>query len=334
MKAFIKSILKKIPVIRQMSEFRDALLKEQASRLAASKQLSIHDFIAICQDTSSYENVGTIAQQDCSQPADEKWLQFDNVAVERTIEEYKQYDPFPLPVAADREGYFGERHYHYWLSGLKDYLAIKTALQKYGVSLDQSAAIFDFGCASGRVLRHFACHERGIDIWGADINIRHVEWVRRFLPDTIRIFQNSILPSLPIEDATCSLVYAFSVFTHIDKFELAWVAEIQRILKKGGIAYLTIHSDRTWNNIKAAEPLYTQLLAQRDHIQEFDVTPELFGKPMPREKTVFKVATNSIYNANVFHSTEYITSTWGRFMDVLEIMTEGHGYQDVVLLRK
>ena len=49
-------------------------------------------------------------------------------------------------------------------------------------------------------------------------------------PTNLRIFQNTILPHLPIEDNSLSLVTAFSVFTHIDDLDLAWIAELRRIL--------------------------------------------------------------------------------------------------------
>jgi SAM-dependent methyltransferase len=264
----------------------------------------------------------------------EEWLRFDNVKMERSIAEYMKSDGFPIPSPHDREGYFGGRHYHYWLSGLKDYLSLKEGLDEVGNPLRESSAILDLGCASGRVLRHFACHEKELDLWGADINTRHVEWVRRFLAPSIKVFPATIVPHLPLEDNTCSLVYAFSVFTHIDELELAWIAEIRRILRRGGVAWLTIHSDHTWRAIERARPLYDTLLAMKDHIQEYRVTPELFKVPMPTERVAFRWTTASIYNTNVFHSTDYIRREWGRFFEVLDIKREGHSYQDVVVMRK
>ena len=52
-------------------------------------------------------------------------ISFDDSTLERDLESYIGEDPYPIPATADREGYHGERHYDYWLSGLKDYLLLK-----------------------------------------------------------------------------------------------------------------------------------------------------------------------------------------------------------------
>ncbi|MEZ5830645.1 MAG: class I SAM-dependent methyltransferase [Dongiaceae bacterium] len=247
---------------------------------------------------------------------------------------YLEQDPHALPVTADREGYYGDGHFDWWLSGLNDYLRVKDVLAKNGANLSSGDELFELGCASGRVLRHFACHEPKCAVWGADINLRHVEWVRQFLPQRIRIFQNTILPQLPIADGTMSLVCAFSVFTHIDDMELAWICELRRILKPGGIAYLTIHSEHTWQRLGPGLPVYDALISQRDKIADYRVSAELFKQPMPEDKMVFCWDASGTYSSNVFHSTNYIRDTWGRFMEIKEIIVGGHSYQDVVVMMR
>ena len=286
--------------------------------------------ISIKGDLSPYENLLPVSNYS----DDEPWVKFDNVKMEWSLSSYIADDTYPIPSTSDREGYHGSRHYDYWLSGLKDYLCIKQALGNQNVHLGDSFSIFDFGCASGRVLRHFLCHEKGLDLWGADINLRHVEWIRQFLGPSLRMFQNTTFPSLPLEDNTFSLIYAFSVFTHIDAFELAWLAELRRILKKGGFAYLTIHSEHTWKTMGPTRALYHDLLAMKEHILEYEVTPELFKKPMPSERTMFTWRNVSVNHAILFHSIDYIKNVWGRFFEIVDIVSEGHDYQDVVLLRK
>jgi SAM-dependent methyltransferase len=266
---------------------------------------------------------------------DTPWISFDDSTLERDLDSYIAEDPYPIPATADREGYHGDRHYDYWLSGLKDYLLVKRTLRSCGaVSLLHDGGVLALGCATGRVLRHFLCHETDVDLWGTDINQRHVEWIRRFLPPSVRVFQNSVLPHLPLEDNSFSLVYAFSVFTHIDAFELAWLAELRRILRPGGMAFLTVHTERTWNTMTPNRGLYHDILIMKDYITECPVTPEMFQSPMPRERMVLSWQTATVNNAILFHSTDYIRNTWGRFLEVIDIQIEGHEYQDVVVLRK
>ena len=266
---------------------------------------------------------------------DTSWISLDESTLERSLDSYIAEDPYPIPATVDREGYHGDRHYDYWLSGLKDYLLLKRTLRSNGApDLLYEGGVLELGCATGRVLRHLLCHETGIDLWGTDINQRHVEWIRRFLPSSVRTFQNSILPHLPLEDNSFSLVYAFSVFTHIDAFELAWIAELRRLLRPGGMAYLSVHTEHTWNSIGPNHNLYHDLLIMKDYIHECKVGPELFQFPMPRDRMVLSWHTVAVNNAILFHSTDYIRNTWGRFLDIVEIKLEGHEYQDVVVLRK
>ncbi len=260
--------------------------------------------------------------------------QFDDLLGGRMPEEFLGRDPYPLPRPEDREGYQGNRHYDYWLGGLRDYLCVLSHLKRMGCGVASEGRVFELGCASGRVLRHFAL-QGGFDAWGADINARHTEWIRLFMPPEIKAFQNTILPNLPVEDNFFDIVTAFSVFTHIDDLELAWIAEVRRILKPGGVAYLTIHSDDTWNGLKDNDSVIkNQLLSMKDYITEFKVSEELFRYPMDKERMVFWWPFGTSYNCSVFHTKSYIRSAWGRFFEILDIVRGASSYQDAVILRK
>jgi SAM-dependent methyltransferase len=258
----------------------------------------------------------------------------DDLGIGTDLSRFVARDEYPIPAVADREGYHKDHHYDWWVSGLRDYLCVKRALANHGVPLQRGASVFELGCASGRVLRHFACQEDGLTVWGADIQLRHIEWIRIFLPRHIRVFQNTVLPHLPLESNSQQLVYAFSVFTHVDDFDLAWLAELRRILRPGGIAYLTVHSERTWRNMNPEWALWKGLMRQRENIPDYNISAELFQGPMPLPKTVFWWSSGQTYNTQVFHSDEYIRSAWGRFLPVKEVIAAGYDYQDVVILQK
>ena len=262
------------------------------------------------------------------------FTQLDDLEIGPDLSRFIAKDDYPIPAETDREGYHKGRHYDWWVSGLRDYLFTKRALMRYGVRLHPGDNIFELGCASGRVLRHFACQESRLTIWAADIQLRHVEWIRKFLPSQIRVFQNTVLPQLPLESNSQKLVYAFSVFTHIDDFELAWLGELRRILVQGGVAYLTIHSERTWQNMNPEWPLWKGLIRHRDSILDYKISPELFQGPMPSPKTVFWWGTAQNYNTQVFHSDEYIRNAWGRYFSIKEVIPAGYDYQDVIVLQK
>lgn len=262
------------------------------------------------------------------------WINLANLQLERTLAEYIERDTLPIPAAANREGYHGERHYDYWLSGLKDYLQIKQTLAQHHLPFPQHGRVLELGCATGRVLRHFICQEPAVEMWGVDINLSHIEWLLQFFGSSPKVFQNSVLPQLPIADNSIDLIYAFSVFTHLDEFELAWLAELRRILKPGGVAYITVHTDHTWQILSDKHALFHHLLSLQAHFADYKISPELFAKPMQTPRIAFKWQYNGMKNANLFHSKEYLCTTWGRFLQVLEIIPEGADYHDVILLRK
>lgn len=240
-------------------------------------------------------------------------------------------DKYPLPMTKDREFYHGDRHAAYWMSGLGDYLKIKKAAADLGIELD-GGRYFEMGCASGRVVRHVACQTTA-DVWCCDLNLRHTEWIRAFLPESIKAFHNHALPHLPLSGDYFDVVSAFSVFTHIDDFEFAWLMELRRILKKGGMAYLTIQSEHTWESYKQTW-IKDQFSVLKDQITELEVNDELFAGPLPREKTVMWWPAQDVYNSTVFHTTDYIRREWSRFFEVVDIRKNGHAYQDVVILRR
>jgi SAM-dependent methyltransferase len=155
-------------------------------------------------------------------------------------------DTAPLPVDRDREVYYGDFHLNYWLMGLGDFMLIQEIANKSGVPLKSGARFFDFGCASGRVLRQFIFQAEEVNAYGCDIERNNIRWIKKHLPPKAIVFQNTILPSLPIPDNFMDFIYAGSVFTHISDFEDAWLLELRRILRPNGVAFLTVHTDRTW----------------------------------------------------------------------------------------
>ena len=234
-------------------------------------------------------------------------------------------DTLPLPVTKDREGYYGPHHFSYWASGLRDLSNMTFACDRLGVTVRD---FLDIGCSSGRVIRHSALQHPEIRTFGCDINAAHVAWVAQHLPNDIMIFQNSSVPTLPIPDASMDLVSAFSVFTHIEAFETAWLMEIRRILRPGGLAWITVHTEKTWDDMTESWPLYNAL---KNH-PEFTKIPA--GSPMPRDRMVFRWRADRSYSSNVFYSYDYIHKYWSRYLDIVETHRRLPVFQDVLVMRK
>lgn len=235
-------------------------------------------------------------------------------------------DTYPLPITEDREGYFDDRHYDYWLSGLKDFLDISMAATKAGIQITSDTRVLDLGCASGRTIRHFAIQSPA-QAWGCDISVNHVLWCNRYLPENLKVFQNTSLPHLQIEDNFFDIIYAMSVFTHIESFETSWLCELSRILKPGGMAYVTIHDESSWKNMPTT---WGAGHAVTNH-PEFD--KKWLKDGFPGEKFISRWHKDKSYSSNVFYKLSYIKKVWGKFFEIDEVIPNGSAYQTVLVLR-
>jgi SAM-dependent methyltransferase len=246
---------------------------------------------------------------------------------QKDFDAFVQNDPWPIPTGEDREGYWPNYDGQYWVLGLVDHLKVMQVAERHEVDIRR---YFDFGCASGRVLRHFCAHTTIPELWGSDINQRHIRWLYEHLPARVKPIFNHCIPTLPIEDNYFDLISAFSVFTHLDTYETAWLAELRRILRPGGLAYLTVHNDHTW--IALRENLEHRLLKGMRLVSN-TVVDDL-KRDIPEGRTVYRYKEQGPYRAQVLHSNRYLHNVWGRYLDIVEILPGHHGLQSVVVLRK
>jgi len=123
---------------------------------------------------------------------------------------------------------------------------VRTAVADYlgraGYRFDQFSRTLDFGCGVGRFL--FAMHEvagPGQQLHGCDIDARCADWCRANI-DFATVIHSTLEPPLPYADGEFDFVYALSVFTHLSlELQFAWAWEIARILKPGGVLFVSTH---------------------------------------------------------------------------------------------
>jgi SAM-dependent methyltransferase len=199
----------------------------------------------------------------------------EHYAADRRKDEWKgldfaaalERDHYPLPAIGDREGYYGPDHFSYWASGLADARYLLEAADAHGVAVND---YLDFGCASGRVLRHITLERPQCRAVGCDINRLHVEWCNANLPANCVAFQNHSIPSLPIAARSFDVVSAYSVFTHIEALETAWLMELRRILRPGGLAWITVQTELTLAEMTETWPLWKAVTDHPDTAKQLD----------------------------------------------------------------
>lgn len=249
------------------------------------------------------------------------------------VEELARADEQPIPAEVDRVGYYTGNDLGYWLFGLEDYLRLEEVGRELDRPLSPGQRFLDFGCASGRVLRHFATMAPSVDAVGIDLCRQYVAWAREHLHAPV--LQGTALPSLPFADGSVDAIFAGSVFTHINDFEEAWLAELRRVVAPDGFAILTIHSEDVWEEIRAdsGHQLRRHATAVRHRLDPIGldpVTDETFDQEMPARRVALEAVDWP--DTNVFHSREWIRERWGRLWRVERILKKAHNYQDCVVL--
>jgi SAM-dependent methyltransferase len=150
-------------------------------------------------------------------------------------------DGLPVPPAGLRVRVAGTADLAWFLEGGRlAEQSIRDALGRHGRPLDNVETLLDFGCGCGRVTRRFA--ERA-GVHGSDTNAEAIDWCRRNL-SFARCETNALEPPLVFADASFDLVYGLSVFTHLTiELQRAWLDELARVLRPGGLLILTTHGD-------------------------------------------------------------------------------------------
>jgi SAM-dependent methyltransferase len=185
-------------------------------------------------------------------------------------------------------------------AGRRENGIIRASLQRAGIDPRDLGAILDWGCGCGRVGRWWQDLE-GPAIHGCDYNDELVRWVDANLP-FVEGRKNELDPPLPYGDASFDLVYAISIFTHLtDEVARAWMREIGRVLKPGGVFWFTTHGE-----------------AYRDRMTPDDRARFVRGKPVVQ----FAGAEGTNLCA-AFHPAGFVRSELARDFEILE-STEAH----------
>lgn len=143
--------------------------------------------------------------------------------------------------------------------------SIRDAVTESGAAVGGMRAVLDFGCGCGRVARHWrsSFHDlyrrkderrvEGPEIHGCDYNPDLVAWCADNLPG-VRVTRNELSPPLPYVSGSFDLIYALSVFSHLDEpLQRDWLAEFHRLLAPGGLLVLSVLGERMRHRLSAQE---------------------------------------------------------------------------------
>lgn len=196
-----------------------------------------------------------------------------------------------------------------------------SVLAKDGKSFRDFDDLFDFGCGCGRLIRTLRQRSKPTaNLYGSDIDAEAISWCKANISDAT-FYVNGEYPPLPFPDRSIDLVYASSVFTHLDaEHQFRWLDELKRIMKPRGYLLLTFRHKHNIDQI-TNETIRQQVWdgVNRDGI--YYMTTQLWEGIFPS------------WYGGTYHTPEYIREHWGRYFELIHIATAGIVTQETGLFR-
>lgn len=167
--------------------------------------------------------------------------------------------------------------------------------------------VLDWGCGPGRVAMHVVRQRPAWDLSGCDVDAEAVAWCNQNIEQDAYAV-TGILPPLPCPDERFGAIIACSVFTHMGRaVQEAWLPEIRRILRPGGVLIASVHGEPAARKFMPALPT---ILADNGIFDELLALE--FGDMLPPG-----------YYRTVFQSEAWTRENWGKHLDVVSYAEAG-----------
>jgi ubiquinone/menaquinone biosynthesis C-methylase UbiE len=230
-------------------------------------------------------------------------------------------DPSELPTPPEPlwVGY-GMTIDEFLASGKEHTSKMRGVLAEAGYSFEAGHRVLELGCAAGRMIRWLGDVADKCEIWGTDISGEQIVWCKQELSPPFHFLITTTQPHLPFEDGYFNLIYAGSVFTHIDDLADAWLFELRRIMKPNGMLYVTIHDQHTIRMLSEHKyDLSKTLFCRKDFFANDDYAMFTIGRFM---------------RSQVFYDTDYFARMLSPFFELVSVTPAAYGFQTGVLLRR
>ena len=206
----------------------------------------------------------------------------------------------------------------YLETGYYSVLRLFKILEHFSINLRTLGAIFEFGCGTARLLRHFRCIE-GVRLVGSDVNPEMIEWCKSNLSG-MEFHHNELKPPLSFADNdSFDLMLASSVFTHVPlDTQALWLQEMQRILRPGGIFICSVLGQNHRSLLLGAEEI-----AELERTGSFTLTSE-------DDKATFSTRVGGSA-WDIFQTRAEVIRVFGSYFQIIDYIPGG---QDFLVLRK
>ncbi len=203
---------------------------------------------------------------------------------------------------------------------------LEAAILKYKPNQPiEKMEILDFGCGVGRVaMPFFYKYKRPTAC--VDISSRAVEYLQEVLPGANPRRSRGEPPLPYFKDGQFDVIYSISVFTHLnlEKGD-AWLKEIHRLLKPGGLALLSTSS-------------HVRLEGHKVHAERAPLWQDVTVEKFEREGRIFRGEFNPMMKGEygcTIHTPEWVKANWSKLFTVKETRVRELGdRQDLNILEK
>lgn len=227
-----------------------------------------------------------------------------------------------------------------WLqSGRDDIEAMSRILRESGFALEEAKGILEWGVAGGRLIRHLHSLTPNAEIWGVDLWASAIRWCQEHLSPPFYFATTTVVPHFPFADQSLDLIYAGSVFTHLDDLAEAWFLEIKRVLRPNGRLYFTVNDRHAVSIFEgggtpANRARYIERVqgeqAWQNWIDLLHGTPE-YRQFVRGDARMLSIGRPGI--CNVLWDLDYLRSRIGPGWRWHSITPEAYGHQTGVLLQ-
>lgn len=232
--------------------------------------------------------------------------------------------PVPSPDRWIAPEKYGRTVEEYLANGQQDVQVMLNLVAAAGREVSALGDVFELGCADGRMLRWFEPLAADREVWGSDIDAGRILWCKQHLSPPLRFISNTIVPHLPFEDRKFGFIYAGSVFSHIDDLADAWLAELRRILKPGGILFITVH-------LKNDVPLLESKYASFGLAKKLRRHPD-HARIHSGDYDVFTLGRSA--GSFVFYDLDYLRKSIEPMFRILSVTNEVRLFQNALVLER
>ena len=231
----------------------------------------------------------------------------------------------PVPPPRLRYRVHGDlRRESFLAAGSRIYQDSLRILKAQDIEMTEKVKVLDFGCGCARLLGYFFRSDTKGKFTGTDIDGDAIAWAQFNYPDRARWDVNGPSPPLPYPSQEFDVVFAVSVFTHLDEeLQFDWLQELHRILATNGILICSLHGKPVWEQVALSNRSLRHAMSDKGFhfLQSNSGVRNLAGLPKFYQTT--------------FHSEEYVRNHWGNQFHIIDYTDRMIGnHQTSVVLRK